>query len=64
MWRKISLRNWIIMSQLQIKLTAPSAKLPTFSFYIKLGNTFQGNIFSFLFLEVRQPLQQKKNVSE
>lgn len=56
MWRKISLRNWIIMSQLQNKLTGLPAKLQTCSFYIKPANTFQGNIFPFPYTEVRQPL--------
>lgn len=52
------------MSQLQIKLTALSAKLLTFSFYIKLGNTFQGNIFFPFFVLGGKTTISEQNVSE
>lgn len=67
MWREISLRDWIIMSQLQIKLTGVPAKLLTFPLDIKVGNTFQGSMFAFFFFlytAVRQPLQNRTCVNK
>lgn len=62
---KIRLRDWIVMRQLQIKFTALPVKLQTFSLYIKVGNTFQGNIiFSRLYSEVKRLLQNQMSANE